>query len=83
MVKKDVIHWNPNKFIEDFKKIEADHSVLHMDGSSHIPKMDDFIGELEYNTNAMIPCPGTYQYGSVVRVLNKDDFNEINIVGTT
>ena len=83
MVKKDVIHWNPNKFIEDFKKIEAGHSVPHMDGSSHIPKMEDLIKELEYNTNAMIPCPGTFQYGNIVHVINKDDFNEINIVGTT
>lgn len=83
MVKKDVIHWNPNKFIEDFKKIEAGHFVLHMDGSSHNPKMEDLIKELEYNTNAMIPCPGTFQYGNVVHIINKDDFNEINIVGTT
>ena len=33
-----------------------------------------FIDELVYNMNAMIPCPGTYQYGNVVRVLNKKDF---------
>ena len=45
-------------------------------------KIEDLIKELEYNTNAMIPCPGTFQYGNVVRVLNKDDFNKINIVGT-
>ena len=38
--------------------------------------MDDLIGELEYNTNVMVPVPGTYMYGShIVRVLNKDDFN--------
>ena len=83
MVKKDVIHWNQNKFIEDYKKIEAGHSVPYMDGSSHNPKMEDLIKELEYNTNAMIPCPGTFQYGNIVHVINKDDFNEINIVGTT
>jgi len=75
MVKKDVIHWNPNKFIDDFKKIEVDHPVPYMDGSSRTPKMEDFIGELEYNTNAMVPVPGTYMYGShIVHVINKDDF---------
>ena len=34
-----------------------------------------YIDELVYNMNAMAPVPGTYQYGNVVRVLNKKDFD--------
>ena len=74
MVNKDIIHWNPNKFIEDFKAIEVKEPILHPDGSSKTPKLDELIGELEYNTNAMVPVPGTYQYGNVVHVINKEDF---------
>lgn len=34
-----------------------------------------YIDELVYNINSMLPCVGTYQYGNVVRVLNKEDFD--------
>jgi hypothetical protein len=34
-----------------------------------------YIDELVYNMNAMAPVPGSYQYGNVVRVLNKKDFD--------
>ena len=34
-----------------------------------------YVDELVYNINAMAPTPGTYMYGSVVRVLNKKDFD--------
>lgn len=34
-----------------------------------------YIDELAYNMNAMAPVPGTYQYGNIVRVLNKKDFD--------
>lgn len=33
------------------------------------------IDECIFNTNGFIPCPGTLQYGNVVRVVNKDDFD--------
>lgn len=64
MVNKDVIHWNPNKFIEDYLNTTL--------GTLLTAK--NYIKELEYNTNAMIPCPGTYQYGNMVEVVNKGDF---------
>ena len=34
-----------------------------------------YIDELVYNINAMVGVPGTYMYGNVVRVLNKEDFD--------
>ena len=74
MVNKDIIHWNPNTFIEDFQRLEIDSPMPHPDGSSRLVKNGELIGELVYNTNAMIPVPGTYQYGHVVRVINKGDF---------
>ena len=33
-----------------------------------------FIDELIYNTNAMCPCPGTYQYGNIVKIHNKENY---------
>lgn len=95
LVKKQVIHFNPNQFIMDFchksSGNKCDGSVV-IDGT----QIDDslgksnafvteiegvkyytngcFIDELVYNTNAMIPCPGTYQYGNVVRIRNKEDY---------
>lgn len=74
MVNKDIIHWNPNTFIEDFQRLEIDTPMPHPDGSTRLVKNGELIGELVYNTNAMIPVPGTYQYGHVVRVINKGDF---------
>lgn len=74
MVNKDIIHWNPNTFIEDFQRLEIDSPMPHPDGSTRLVKNGELIGELVYNTNAMIPVPGTYQYGHVVRVINKGDF---------
>lgn len=65
MVNKEVIKWNPNQFIKDFEELS---SVV--EGS----KNSMFIKELEYNTNSMIPVPGTFQYGEVVTVMNKGDF---------
>ena len=76
MVNKDIIHWNPNTFIEDFQRLEIDTPMPHSDGSTRLVKNGELIDELVYNTNAMIPVPGTYMYGShIVRVLNKEDFN--------
>lgn len=74
MVNKDIIHWNPNTFIEDFQRLEIDTPMPHPDSSTRLVKNGELIGELVYNTNAMIPVPGTYQYGHVVRVINKGDF---------
>lgn len=74
MVNKDIIHWNPNTFIEDFQRLEIDTPMPHPDGSTRLVKNGELIGELVYNTNAMIPVPGTYQYGHVVHVINKGDF---------
>lgn len=74
MVNKDIIHWNPNTFIEDFQRLEIDSPMPHPDGSTRLVKNGELIGELVYNTNAMIPVPGTYQYGHVVHVINKGDF---------
>ena len=74
MVNKDIIRWNPNTFIEDFQRLEIDTPMPHPDGSTRLVKNGELIGELVYNTNAMIPVPGTYKYGHVVRVINKGDF---------
>lgn len=57
LVRKEVVHWNPNKFCEDFTASRK-----------------GMIDELKYNTNCMLPTPGTYQYDNVVRVVNKEDF---------
>ena len=64
IVKKDIIHWNPNEFINEFLQTSV--------GMTNI--FSDLIDELVYNTNAMIPTPGTFQYGNVVRIKNKEDF---------
>lgn len=66
LVRTDVIHWNPEKFAQDF--METNYYV------SLPEKNKDFIDELKYNNNAMIPMPGTWQFGHVVNVLNKEDF---------
>ena len=34
----------------------------------------DMVDEFNYNTNCMLPVPGTYQYGNIVRFKNKEDF---------
>lgn len=70
IVKTDVIHWNPNNFIMEFLYTE----VPNPDGKILAKTFSGLIKELEYNNNAMIPVPGTYQYGYVVNVLNKEDF---------
>lgn len=36
----------------------------------------EFCKEFVLNKNGFIPCPGTLQYGNLVRVLNKEDFDE-------
>lgn len=64
MVNKEIIHWNPNKFINNFMNITLGTLLT----------AQNYIDELIYNTNAMIPVPGSYQYGKCVRVLNKEDF---------
>ncbi len=74
MVNKDIIHWNPNTFIEDFKRLEIESPMPHPDGSTRLVKNGELIDELVYNTNAMVPVPGTFQYGNIVRVINKGDF---------
>lgn len=70
IVKTDVIHWNPNNFIMEFLCTE----VPNPKGKILARTPSGLIKELEYNNNAMIPVPGTYQYGFVVRVVNKGDF---------
>lgn len=67
MVNKDVIHWNPNTFISDFTSLPVKEDGLNNTFSN-------MIDELIYNTNAMLPCPGTFQYGNEVIVVNKGDF---------
>ena len=60
LVRKECINFNPNDFQRKF--------VLD-DGH------EQYIDELIYNTNAMCPVVGTYQYGNVVTVYNKEDFD--------
>ena len=64
LVKKEVVHWNPTKFCEDFEKsLKFENSEINL------------IDELVYNVNAMIPVPGTLQYCNLVEVINKGDFD--------
>ena len=65
LVNKSVIHFDPNKFINEFLE-------KNINGYGCAK---EFIDELVYNTNGLVPCPGTYQYGNCVRILNKEDFN--------
>lgn len=66
MVDKKIIHWNPDVFISNFTSISTgfDNTI------------SDMIDELVYNTNAMIPVPGSFQYGNPVIITNKDDFEK-------
>lgn len=65
LVKKRIIKFNPDRFTSDFCNAPSGVSC-HFNIA--------FIGELAYNKNYMIPCPGTYQYGNVVRIRNKEDY---------
>ena len=64
MVKKEVIQWNPTEFINEFMNTTLGTLLT----------VQNYIDELVYNTNAMIPVPSTYQYGNIVKVVNKKDF---------
>ena len=66
LVKKQVIHFNPNEFINKFMVNRFNPELENVNGN--------FIEELIYNTNAMIPCPGTYQYGNIIKIRNKEDY---------
>lgn len=52
--------FNPKKWCEDIE-----HAKYPF-------KIKEFI----FNTNGFIPCPGTLQYGNIVTVENKEDFND-------
>ena len=57
---KSKLNFNPNQFCKD---------ILESHGYT------EFADEFKYNNNGMLPTPGTYQYGTPVVVVNKEDFD--------
>ena len=53
LVKKEVLKFNPNNFIENIKTVLTGYDV----------------SEIIKNNNCMIPLPGCYQYGNIVKVI--------------
>lgn len=60
LVMKSKLNFNPNQFCKD---------ILESHGYT------EFADEFKYNNNGMLPTPGTYQYGTPVVVVNKEDFD--------
>lgn len=73
-IKRSVFKMNPNdfcKFLNDFNKefnMEAEEIKYN---SNKLKKK----GEEGKTASPMIPCPGTYQRGHLVYVVNKEDFD--------
>lgn len=65
LVNKDCIKFNPNEFIKTFLELKDSIGIDNK----------EYIKELEYNTNGLCPVVGTYQYGNIVYVYNKGDFD--------
>ena len=57
---KSKLNFNPNQSCKD---------ILESHGFT------EFADEFKYNRNGMLPTPGTYQYGTPVVVINKEDFD--------
>lgn len=53
LVKKEALKFNPNNFIENIKIVLIGYDV----------------SEIIKNDNCMIPLPGSYQYGNIVKVI--------------
>ena len=75
LLKKECIRFNPNDLInvimhEQFK-LWGEVEEKYKANNTEVKFMVD---EFNYNTNCMLPVPGTYQYGNIVRVKNKEDF---------
>lgn len=60
LVMKSKLNFNPHQFCKD---------ILESHGFT------EFADEFKYNNNGMLPTPGTYQYGTPVVVINKEDFD--------
>lgn len=75
LLKKECIKFNPNDLINS---IMQEQFELSGEAEEKLQANNTFVKlcveEFKYNTNCMLPTPGTYQYGNVVRVRNKDDF---------
>lgn len=66
LVRKEVLKFNPHNLISDVLATDIERSENKT--------AKDVIDEFVYNTNCMLPAPGTYQYGFQVFVRNKEDF---------
>ena len=64
LVRKEVLKFNPYDLINEVLAVNI------ANGKTAKEAIDEFI----YNTNCMLPVPGTYQYGFQVFVRNKEDF---------
>ena len=60
LVMKSKLNFNPHQFCKD---------ILESHGYT------ECADEFKYNNNGMLPTPGTYQYGTPVIIVNKEDFN--------
>ena len=76
LVKKEAIKGSPIKFTSDVcKDVELEVSnydkVINESGYT-VPVIKEF----NINKNNLIPLPGTFQYGRLVKVINKGDFKD-------
>ena len=69
LVKKEAITKNPNNFTKDVE-ITINKSID--ENGNALPPIKEF----NINKNSLIPLPGTFQYGRLVTVINKEDFDE-------
>lgn len=68
LIKKEEIKFNPQELIAFCLEDEYIKWYMNNNNGSH-PSEDDY--EIVYNTNAMIPLPGTSQADHIVTILNK------------
>ena len=62
LVKKESVNGNPKKFINDV----VDEIKVYG---------NEIVKEFTINKNSLIPLPGTAQYGRLVKIINKEDFD--------
>lgn len=76
LVRKEALTFNPRDFIDAV----LNTNVKFEDPISGIPDttypLEELVDEFIKNDNGFIPTPGTLQYGNLVTVVNKGDFEE-------
>ena len=73
VVKHNVMKCNPGDVVTAIQNFLKNNNIESDEVIYNVRKTSDRIGN-QKRASAMIPCPGTYQYGNLVYIANKWDF---------